>query len=215
MGIQTSFRHVYGLTHAVLEDANSRQGKQYTARPWNKFEPNDSLWYLVPNTNWPAYPYGKGVLRPSQWYPGRVLCGLHVEKGFDPVVGTVYPALTQRGHILDEKKWIWQRFMHDLSTGQVEEVATKVAADTGFPVTCEIDVWYSTDPTDFEPHSVPDGDASPDPCQRPGTAAICCSSSRKRRSTRSTQLVLPTSHETAEPQCKDWLTCLRHFSAHN
>jgi hypothetical protein len=97
------------------------------------------------------------------------MCGLHIEKGFDPVVGTVYRALTQRGHILD-RRWIWPDFMHDLFTGRVEEVARVVIADTGFPVICEIVVWYSTDPTDFDPLRVSDGDATADPCQRPGTA---------------------------------------------
>ena len=30
-----------------------------TPRPWNIYSPDDTFWWLVPTTEWPAYRYGK------------------------------------------------------------------------------------------------------------------------------------------------------------
>lgn len=169
MDITLGFPHVYALAHAALEDASLRERVHLTARPWNRFAPEDTLWWLIPSADWPAYPYGKGVFRQSRWRPDHVQCGLHVEKGFDPIVGSVYHSLVTSGHILG-KHWTWHQWMHDLTGGDVAQVAQQVAAETGTPVVCEIEVWYSTDPSDFEPHGLPEEGMESDPCQRPGAA---------------------------------------------
>lgn len=169
MSLAVNAPHIYDLAHSVLEDANLSEARRFTPRPWNRFEPENTLWWIVPDTDWPAYRYGKGVLRKSDFQPAQVQCGLHVEKGFDPVVASVYPTLARRGHTLD-KNWTWHQFTQDLADGKVGKTAQAITNITGSPVVLEVDIWYPTDPEDFEPHSIAQSEETTDACTRPGEA---------------------------------------------
>jgi hypothetical protein len=169
MSLTANAPHIYGLAHSVLEDANRSEPRRFTPRPSNRFEPENTLWWIVPSTDWPAYRYGKGVLRKSDFQPAQVQCGLHVEKGFDPVAAIVYPNLAKRGHTLD-KNWIWHQFTQDLANGKVGETAQAITDITGSPVVLEVNIWYPTDPEDFQPHGIAQSEEAKDDAPRPGEA---------------------------------------------
>jgi len=169
MSLVVNAPHICDLAHSVAEDANLTESHRFTPRPWNRFEPQDTLWWIVPSTDWPAYQYGKGVLRRSDFQPAQVQCGLHVEKGFDRVVSMVYPILQKRGHILD-KGWVWPQFARDLANGKIGRAAQAITDVMGSPVVLEVDIWYPTDPEDFEPHSIVESDDAVNACTRPGEA---------------------------------------------
>lgn len=65
-----------------VKDVCAGEFNTLTARPWNRFEPDASLWWLVPSTDWPAYRYGKLYF---DWLDKNdfsvMSCGLHVERG--------------------------------------------------------------------------------------------------------------------------------------
>ena len=50
------------IIHQILKDLKNRGYEGFTARPWNYFKPESTLWWLVPSTEWPSYKYGKLVL---------------------------------------------------------------------------------------------------------------------------------------------------------
>jgi len=44
--------------YAVKETAQG-QFEKLVARPWNIYEPDTTMWWLVPSNDWPAYKHGK------------------------------------------------------------------------------------------------------------------------------------------------------------
>jgi hypothetical protein len=57
-------------------------GIELWALPFSRYEPEDTTWWLSPDTANPAYAFGKIVVEnPSIVDDGATLIGLHVEKG--------------------------------------------------------------------------------------------------------------------------------------
>lgn len=55
-------------------------GGGLTARPFNRFEPADSIWWLVPSAEWPAFKYNKIFVNPVKG-ADKYEVGLYLEKG--------------------------------------------------------------------------------------------------------------------------------------
>lgn len=55
-------------------------GEGLTARPFNRFEPADSIWWLVPSAEWPAFQYNKIFVNPEKG-ADKYEVGLYLEKG--------------------------------------------------------------------------------------------------------------------------------------
>ena len=55
-------------------------GEGLTARPFNRFEPVDSIWWLVPSAEWPAFQYSKIFVNPLS-ATNKYEVGLYLEKG--------------------------------------------------------------------------------------------------------------------------------------
>lgn len=166
MDIMCCFRNIQEMARAVRESAELMEGREYSARPWNRFDPENSEWWIVPSADWPAYRYGKGVFKPSERLPNWVLCGLYVEKGFDRIVADAYPELIGRGHIMDEY-WTWTTFLEGLADGTIARAAQIVAKETNRPAILEVDTWYTSSPTDFDPHPLLDAEALAGECRSP------------------------------------------------
>lgn len=166
MDIICRFRSVQEMARAVRESAELIEGQHYSPRPWNRFNPEDTDWWIVPSTDWPAYRYGKGMLKPDVRFPDHILCGLYVEKGFAPLVLGAYPELGRRGHVIDEG-WAWFKFLDGLSNGSILCAAQTVTQETGSSMILEISSWYTSSPVDFEPHPLLDEEALAAECRSP------------------------------------------------
>jgi len=166
MDIVCSFRNIWEMAQAVKESAELIEGRKYSARPWNRFEPENTDWWIVPSTDWPAYRYGKGMFKFSERFPDRVLCCLNVEKGFGRIAAEVYTELIRRGHIVD-KGWTWFTFLEGLVDGGVARAARMVGEETDNPVILEVSAWYTSSPTDFEPHPLLDPETLAAECRSP------------------------------------------------
>lgn len=91
--------------------------KHFTGRPWNQYEPDDSLWWLVPSTDWPAYKHGKLVFWADS---NNIWCGLHVEKGFGPALRHAgFKSIRDHHYLTDE--WLWHEILNDMETGVFKE----------------------------------------------------------------------------------------------
>ena len=66
-----------------------------TARPYNRFEPLNTTWWLIPSTQWPAYHLPKICFYRGYTAEGENLLsvGLEAEKGFGRVVASVDPRI--------------------------------------------------------------------------------------------------------------------------
>lgn len=166
MDIVCGFRNIQEMAQAIRESAELIEGRRYSPRPWNRFEPENTDWWIVPSIDWPAYQYGKGTFRQTVRFPGQVFCGLTVEKGFGRIALEVYPELNKRGLVIDET-WAWFKFLKGLKEGAVAPAAQAVAQETGSQVILEISAWYTSSPVDFDPHPLLDSKALEGECRSP------------------------------------------------
>lgn len=123
-----------------------------TARPYNRFEPVNTHWWLTPSTEWPAYHLGKLFFHRLFNADGEALLytGLYIEKGFGAVVATVdrriRPQIMRSG-------WLWPRLVADLESGKIHRAATQVAEQTDLPVEVRIDASYYQDMEPGDPYA--------------------------------------------------------------
>ena len=89
------------------------EGDKFSARPFNRFRPVDSIWWCIPSKDWPAYKYGKFVIFKEN---DLMYLGFNVEKG----LGQVYKFDHPNKHITD-KSWLWEEFLSDIEASILDE----------------------------------------------------------------------------------------------
>jgi len=115
----------------------------FSPRPYNRFEPRDSVWWVVPETDWPAYHLGKYIFRDAE---DRIKCGLNVEKGFGEIAARGYNYDTS----LDDD-WQWFKSIDDIENGIVEGKLNKVENYIN-KLFFELGAGMATDPSDYDPN---------------------------------------------------------------
>lgn len=55
--------------------------KDYILRPFNRFEMEKSMWWIIPSKEFPAYCHGKYMV--DENLDGTYSVGLHIEKGLE------------------------------------------------------------------------------------------------------------------------------------
>ncbi len=108
--MQNEFKNANTLADAV----NDASLNKYSPRPYNHFSPDNTLWWLVPSTEWPAFKYAKlfFLSRPEDLPIGTsgVYCGLYVEKGLNIKVKEFYPK-----ELIQTALWDWERITRRLA----------------------------------------------------------------------------------------------------
>ncbi len=84
----TVYPNVRGAAKDIHSAITAPHSKKFTMRPWNQYRPENTIWWLVPTTQWPAYAFGKAVIFREP--DNRLFYGLVVEKGLDPKVRELY-----------------------------------------------------------------------------------------------------------------------------
>lgn len=113
---ECEFPNVHALALEMRETAELVTGLNLSPRPWNRFEPEISRWWLVPSTDWPAYHHGKLSFDPKDEKASILYCGFDVEKGFGSIVAQAYSSTRSRNLIMGNS-WTWYRFVTDLAGG--------------------------------------------------------------------------------------------------
>ena len=153
MSMRTKYPNARSVAYAVKRVLDSRGMANVTARPWNKFDPENTFWWLVPETKWPAYNHGKFFFTPDRAPKGFLFCGLHMEKGLDPSVSEAYPSRGGKRLIMHDD-WTWFPFLDDLRSGAFEQTIQKASKGIGAPVLIRLEVGYVEDPGSFDPHAI-------------------------------------------------------------
>jgi hypothetical protein len=110
-----------------------RLGK-LTARPWNQYQPRETLWWLVPQSeqgDWPAYHLGKLAFEFGD-EPDALDVALYVEKG---VSKDAAEALDAGVSVVVTNDWMWGRFLRDVRSGRVTDRIRQVSRATSLDVT--------------------------------------------------------------------------------
>lgn len=135
------------IVRDILAELKSRGHKGFTARPWNMFKPETTLWWLVPSTEWPAYKYGKiALFREGE----KLNIGMHVEKGLSATAGQILPP-KRAATLCTGSDWIWHAFLADIKSGEFEAKINRISQTAGKPL--RISVQASTVTGDYEPYA--------------------------------------------------------------
>ena len=101
------------LAHRVKEVA--AREIELAARPFHRFHPDATVWWLIPSREWPAFKFGKlffdAELPTMAPDAGSIFCGFCVEKG----LGTPLSAI--RGYNpswIIGQDWLWEQFVDSL-----------------------------------------------------------------------------------------------------
>lgn len=94
----------------LKEEMINRYKDVLVARPYNRFKPEETIWWLVPTTDWPAYHLPKIIISKEK---DEYCLGLYVEKGHGYVVATVDESKKIKSSIMD-KSWFWDKFCEEI-----------------------------------------------------------------------------------------------------
>lgn len=153
MGVYTSHASPSALCHAMnavatAHAAESQSGLSFSPRPWNRFEPDDSEWWLVPSTGWPAYNHAKLYFAWRGSHRDALWTGVYLEKGLGPAVSDF---IADKSQIMRAgQEWAWHRLLRSLRNGQLEARVDELARDLPVPVHIGVDALYARD-KDFDP----------------------------------------------------------------
>lgn len=116
---------------ASLREAGRRVGFDLHALPYNRYDSDDCTWWLCPGAENPAYSLGKLVVeRSTEIEDGRVIVGLHIEKGIGPAAEQGFESARDRRLVM-EQDWIWHGFMRALKTGSADQDFAAATAAAG------------------------------------------------------------------------------------
>ena len=135
------------IIHNILKDLKDRGYEGFTARPWNYFKPESTLWWLVPSKEWPSYKFGKLVLfRTKEGY--RV--GFHIEKGISEIAGQMLSSKGAR-NLCTKPDWAWNSLLSDLTTGKFENSLKEISDTANKPL--RISLQASNVTSEYDPYS--------------------------------------------------------------
>jgi len=153
MSRRIKYPNARSVAYAVKSVMSSRGMVNVAARPWNMYDPENTFWWLVPHTEWPAYNHGKFFFSPDRAPKGFLFCGLHIEKGLDPSVSEAYPSRGGKRLIMKED-WTWFRFLDDLRSGTLYSSVQQASKEIDAPVLIRLEAGYVEDPGSFDPHAI-------------------------------------------------------------
>lgn len=131
---------------ASLSSADIKLSK----RPWNRFRPDTSSWWLVPSTDLLHYKYAKFYFSWKDDKQEIINCGLYVEKGLDESLAIVYSS-KQAKNLIMNKNWSWNKLVMAFNDSKLFEAISKVG--NSIPaIKLIIDGGYVTEPTSFDPY---------------------------------------------------------------
>jgi hypothetical protein len=123
-------------------------GKLYMI-PYNHYEPEKSDWWLSPTSASPAYRHTKYYFGYDQdedgGRTGRLIAGLHAEKGLGEVTRDVYTGARGASWIMT-KEWDWHRFVKLVKGGKLQRAIAAASTALGQPITLDLQVGHAPDP---------------------------------------------------------------------
>lgn len=127
-------------------------GGKVVRRPFNRFQPDVTGWWLVPSLELPFYRCGKIYCDWGDSERQTITCGFYLEKGLAAEVAVVYSSKKGRALIMNDS-WQWCNFVADCTNGTFLHALKCAAANSGLPVEVHISGGYVDDPALFDPYS--------------------------------------------------------------
>lgn len=126
--------------------------KGFTARPWNRFKPDATKWWVVPSTAWPSF--GKEKL--CFWCSGNYLYGgYNVEKGI--TLSEDFAKFDAKNVIMTDD-WKWNSFISDCSNGVIDLLVDSFFDKVNFPVHMNISANIVNEVASYDPYGTKKAD---------------------------------------------------------
>jgi hypothetical protein len=127
------------LAYAIKAQA----APELSPRPWQQHSPNDTLWWLVPSSEWPAYRHGKFVFSFAKDGPRKALlgvndpviqtdklfAGVNVEKGYGRLAAEVDPVLRRKSDQILDPGWLWYQLIEERGARRFAETLQIVSGN--------------------------------------------------------------------------------------
>jgi hypothetical protein len=97
----------------VIYDTLKMARKEYSLRPFNRFDMEKSMWWIIPSKEFPAYQYGKYMVDENS--DGTYSVGLHIEKGFEK-------AIEYKEKLMLDMNWVWHEFIGAVVDGEISRL---------------------------------------------------------------------------------------------
>ncbi|MBU2547023.1 MAG: hypothetical protein KKB20_01310 [Proteobacteria bacterium] len=147
------YHNARSTAYDVKREMEERLNGKISARPWNMYEPDHTLWWLVPSTNnWPAYMHGKFFFSQDRAPENHLFCGLHIEKGLDPSVEGAYSSPAWKRMIMRED-WLWHAFSKDIGSNKMVEALNRISENCHVPVIIRMEAAIAEIPGSFDPRA--------------------------------------------------------------
>jgi hypothetical protein len=101
--------------------------KRLFALPFNRYDPDQSIWWLSPSSENPAYKYGKFGFIPYE--DNIVLIGFYVEKGLGDEYCSIAGSKAALRMVMD-KDWLWHDFLKEMASEKFITILNKIAHKT-------------------------------------------------------------------------------------
>lgn len=131
------------LCHAIQKVA-AADGLSFTARPHNQFDPERTIWWLVPSVDWPAYRYVKPFFDWRDDHRTSLWAGVYVEKGVDPSIASYFTTAKGKRWIMT-RDWDWHEMIRRLQGGQIERSVETIANAVPVPLHFRVDGAYASE----------------------------------------------------------------------
>lgn len=146
----------HALAHRIQKYAKP-QFDRLDMRAYNRFEPEDSEWWLTPSAADPAYCSTKLYFgRDLDEFGGRtglLTAGLHAEKGLGDKAREMY-GKGKGATWMMTREWHWHRFLRLVQDGRLLRALHAAGEAAGQPMVFEVQAGYTDDPQAyFDPYS--------------------------------------------------------------
>ncbi len=102
-------------------------------RPFNRFKPIETSWWLVPSSKMPFYSFGKYYFTWDEKTMDYIDAGFYIEKGLDASLKVLYPKVSSKGRqLLMMKPWAWDNLMTQIADGTFAELITNSCKKANF-----------------------------------------------------------------------------------
>lgn len=152
MALGIRYPNARSAAYAVQRELTAQGWQPLSARPWNRYDPDNTFWWLVPSTDWPAYKHGKVFFSPERAPAEHLFCGLHIEKGLDPSVAPAYTSARGRRLIMTPE-WTWFDFLADFDSGRLRSAIIRAREATGTLLLLRLEAGFVEDPGSFDPQA--------------------------------------------------------------
>ncbi|MEI6055904.1 MAG: hypothetical protein WCR55_07580 [Lentisphaerota bacterium] len=123
-----------------------------TKRPWDRFRPDFTSWYLVPSTSVTYYKFGKLYFSKDKETSDSIGCGMFFEKGLGESLGIVY-STKQAKPLMMDSTWFWHKFVSESSKDNFPFKKANLDTSLG-SLKVKVEGGYVTEPNSFDPYKM-------------------------------------------------------------